>query len=172
MDLEDRASTYSNIEILEREAGSIAPGRNETKLVFAHYSQIESDYILWINACHPLLSISTLENAVKHVLSTNHNSYTSVVPTTDWIFNANGQPVTNTDPKMLSSGHSKQYYKVAHAFHVISKEYYLQHDNIWTLTHNDPALIQIPIDESYDVNDEAEFLIAEAMYKHSLKAAL
>ena len=163
-ELKVKATAYKNIEILERDPDAIRPGYNDHRKVFAHYECIESDYILWLNPCHPLLSADTLQKAVHHVLETSYNSYTSVVPTTDWIFNDSGEPVTNTQASMLSTAHSPSYFKVAHAFHVIKKSFFLKDYQYWTLTKNDPALISIPVEESYDVNDEMEFHIAEAAY--------
>ncbi len=163
-ELIERASKYANIEILRRDPDAIKPGYNDHRKVFAHYEKVESDYIMWLNACHPLLSVDTLRKAFDQVLASQHNSYTSVVPTTDWIYSEDGEPITNTQASMLSSGHSKKFYKVAHAFHVIKKSFFLQDYQYWTLTKNDPALIEIPVEESYDVNDQMEFLQAEAAY--------
>lgn len=163
-ELKVKAAAYNNIEVLERDPDAIRMGYNDHRKVFAHYEHIKSDYILWLNPCHPLLSSDTLQKAVHQVLETSYNSYTSVIPTTDWIFNDSGEPVTNTQASMLSTAHSPNFYKVAHAFHVIKKSFFLKDYQYWTLTRNDPALINIPVEESYDVNDEMEFHIAEAAY--------
>lgn len=159
-----RARRHGNIEILERDKDAVAPGYNDHRKVYAHYQFIESDYIFWLNPCHPLLSIETVESCYRKVLASQKNSYTSVVPTTDWIFDHEGTPVTNTNPSMLSTAHSPQFFKVAHAFHVFRKDFFLRNYVPWTLTPGDPALIEIPVEESYDVNDKLEFDVAEAAY--------
>jgi len=163
-ELLDRAKAFSGVEILRRDPRAVAPGYNDHRLVFAHYERVEADYIVWMNPCHPLLSIDTLRRAVDHTVQTQHNSYTSVIPTTDWIFDDSGLPITNTRASMLSTDHSKKFFKVAHAFHVIRKDFFLRTYQYWTLTRNDPALIEIPVDESYDVNTPIEFDVAEAAY--------
>ncbi|NJM31810.1 MAG: hypothetical protein HC848_01630 [Limnobacter sp.] len=126
---------------------------------------------MWLNPCHPLLSLDTLRRAVDHVQATGHNSYTSVIATTDWIFDEQGNAVTNTAASMLSTAHSPKFFKVAHGFHVINKEFFLKDFQYWTLTHNDPALIEIPEEENYDVNTPIEFEIAEAAYKRAKTSA-
>lgn len=163
-ELKLRLLHYPNVELLERDSDAVNPGYNDHRKVFAHYERVESDYILWLNPCHPLLSLDSLRGAVEQVLETRHNSYTSVIPTTDWIFNEAGEPITNTQASMLSSAHSQRFFKVAHAFHVINRRFFLKDYQYWTLTRNDPALIEIPAEESYDVNDEMEFRLAEAAY--------
>jgi CMP-N-acetylneuraminic acid synthetase len=170
-ELRDRAVRYPNIEILDRAPDAINPGYNDHRKVFAHYELVDSDYIMWLNPCHPLISAETLQRAVDQVLLTRHNSYTSVIPTTDWIFDVNGSPITNTQASMLSSAHSNRFYKVAHAFHVIRKEFFLKDYQYWTLTPNDPAMIEIPEDESYDVNTAMEFEIAEAAYLRAVESS-
>ena len=164
-ELIDKALPLRNIQILRRDPAAIKPGYNSHSVVFAHYKLVQSDYIMWINPCHPLLSYSTLRTAVQRVKESQHNSYTSVVPTTDWIFTDSGTPVTNTSSTTLSSGHSESYYKVAHAFHVIRKEFFLQNYQYWSLGLNDPSLITIPEEENFDVNTPLEFSIAESAYR-------
>jgi CMP-N-acetylneuraminic acid synthetase len=164
-ELKDRVHAHRNVELLERDADAVRPGYNDHRKVFAHYERVMSDYIFWLNPCHALLSIESVRRAADQVTATGFNSYTSVIPTTDWIFNQAGEPVTNTQAAMLSSAHSPKFYKVAHAFHVINKEFFLKAYQYWTLTKNDPALIEIPAAESADVNDEVEFTVAEALYR-------
>lgn len=164
-ELKDRVHAHRNVELLERDADAVRPGYNDHRKVFAHYERVMSDYIFWLNPCHALLSIESVRRAADQVTATGFNSYTSVIPTTDWIFNQAGEPVTNTQAAMLSSAHSPKFYKVAHAFHVINKEFFLKAYQYWTLTKNDPALIEIPVGESADVNDEVEFTVAEALYR-------
>ena len=58
---------------------------------------------MWINPCHPLLSIETIKKAVIEFQKFNYNSYTSVIKTQDWIFNDEGYAVTNKSPKILEN---------------------------------------------------------------------
>lgn len=166
-ELRAKALKYENIEILDRKPDAVAPGYNDHRKVFEHYERVDSDYIMWLNPCHPLIGLDTLKKAVEYALEKKYNSYTSVIPTTDWIFDDQGEPVTNTQASMLSTAHSRNFYKVAHAFHIISKKFFLLDYQYWTLTKNDPALIIIPEEESYDVNTEMEFEIAESAYLRS-----
>jgi CMP-N-acetylneuraminic acid synthetase len=165
-----KATPYRNIEILKRNEDAVAPGYNDHRKVYSHYRDVDADYIFWLNACHPLLSIETVRRCYDEVLKTQKNSYTSVVPTTDWIFDEIGNPITNTKPSMLSTAHSPKFFRVAHAFHVFRKDFFLKDYVPWTLTPGDPALVEIPQEESYDVNDQFEFDIAEGAYRKKLQA--
>ncbi len=170
-ELLDVARNYENVKILKRSLESIAPGYNGNAIVFQHCLDIKEDYIIWINACSSMLSIGTLGKAIEHVRKTEFNSYTSVIKTTDWIFDEDGEPVTNKMPSMISTAHSKTYYKVTHAFHILRREVFIKNFIPWALTKNDPALIEIPEEETYDVNTLMEFQIAEAAYSRLLAAS-
>ena len=160
------SSNYPNVKLLRRSQLAIQPGYGDHREIFAHYKLIDADYIMWINPCHPLLSIESILKAVDIVQKSQFNSYTSVVPTTDWIFASDGLPITNKKPNMISTAHCDSYMKVAHAFHIFRKDLFLRTFQHWTLTPNDPSLIQIPDSENFDVNTELEFTIAELAYRH------
>jgi CMP-N-acetylneuraminic acid synthetase len=163
-ELRGKAERYSKIEILDRELDAIEPGYNDHRKVFAHYERVQSEYIMWLNPCHPMLTLDTLRKAVDHVMDTRLNSYTSVIKTTDWIFDAEGNALTNKVASMLSTAHSPVFYKAAHSFHIIRKEFFLRDYQYWTLTKDDPALIEVPEQETYDVDTPMDFEIAEAAY--------
>ena len=167
-ELIDKALKYKNIEVLKRDPISIKPGYGEHKKIYEHYKSIKTEYFMWINPCHPLLNINTIEKACNFFKKNDFNSYTSVIKTQDWIFNDKGDAITNKSPEMLSTDHSERFYKVAHAFHIINRDFFLRTNQVWTLKRNDPYLLEIPEGESYDVNTKMEFEIAEAAYKDSL----
>jgi CMP-N-acetylneuraminic acid synthetase len=89
------------------------------------------------------------------------------VESRDWIFDDQGLPITNTQPTMLSTAHSRKFYRVAHTFHIYNTQFFLKDFVPWTFTPHDPELIRIPEEESYDVNSPIEFEVAEAAYRAS-----
>ncbi|MBT3350999.1 MAG: hypothetical protein HOC91_09420 [Nitrospinaceae bacterium] len=155
---------FTNVELLKRKPESVEPGYNKHEVIYEHYRKIESDYIFWLNPCHPLLTIDTVKRAAEYVLETEHNSYTSMMATTDWIFDEDGIPLTNLTPNVVSTHHTKKYYKVAHSFHVFKKAYFLKTDQFWTFSQNDPCRIEVPENECLDVDTPFEFETAEAVY--------
>jgi len=170
-ELKQRAPKYPNVELLERSPDSILPGYNPNhRVIWGHYERIQSEYILWFNPCCPLLGIDTIRKAYDMVKETRYNAYTSVVPTRDWIFDEGGMPVTNKSSSSLSTGHSERYFRVAHNFHIFRKDYFLENNKVWSLAKNDPCLIEIPEDESFDINDPIDFDVAEIAYKKFQKS--
>src|SRR3990172_8074823 len=85
-ELKRLVSAYPSVELLERNPESVKPGYGDHKVIYEHYQRVQSDYILWLNPCHPMLSIETVKQAVEVFHKTNFNSYTAVVQTRDWVF--------------------------------------------------------------------------------------
>jgi CMP-N-acetylneuraminic acid synthetase len=166
-ELLQRVSGHKDIVGLVRDPKAVQPGYNGNENVFAHCRAIRSDYIFWMNPCSPLLSLDTIRRACQHVDETRFNSYTSVVETHDWIFDEAGLPVTNQQPGMLSTAHSRKYYRVAHAFHIYNTAFFLKSFVPWTFTKNDPELFRMPEEESFDVNTPVEFAVAEQAYQRA-----
>jgi CMP-N-acetylneuraminic acid synthetase len=157
---------YLGVELLERSMESVKPGYGHHKVIYEHYSLIESDFIFWLNPCHPFLSIDTVAQAVDIFHRTMHNSYTAVVSAREWLFDHQGMPITNTEADSLSTGHSRQFYKVTHSFHIFNKAFFLKHHQVWTMTKNDPYLVEIPESENFDADTILQFETAEAVYLH------
>ena len=168
-ELAERLPAASGVTLLRRDPAAVEPGYNGNKKVFEHYQAIDAEYIFWLNACTPLLKAETIKKAYDLVISTRYNSYTSVVDCRDWIFDENGLPVTNLKQDMISTAHSRKFFRVAHAFHVVRKSFFMNGFIPWTLTQHDPELVHIPEAESYDINDELEFQVAEGAYIRAVR---
>jgi CMP-N-acetylneuraminic acid synthetase len=165
-ELKRLAAAYPNVDLLGRSMEAVKPGYGDHKVIYEHYAWIDSDYIFWLNPCHPLLTIETVKKALDVFHETNCNSYTAVVPAREWLFDKDGNPVTNTAANMLSTAHSREFYKVSHSFHIFRKEFFLQHHQVWTMTKNDPYLVEIPESENFDADTLVQFETAEAVYLH------
>lgn len=169
-ELADLAKPFSNIEILNRKHDAVKQGVNPQHITFAHYCDIPSDYIFVFNPCLPFISIETVKSAFDYFQKNNHPSYTSVIKTGDWVFNSEGNPVTNTNPNNLTTNKDIQFYKAAHAFHIVNKKFFSEKGYHWEFIENDPHMVKIPEDQCVDVDTEIEFDLAEALYKQRLKS--
>jgi CMP-N-acetylneuraminic acid synthetase len=161
------ADAYPNVEVLRRKPEAVAKGVNPQSVTFAHYRDVPSDYIFVLNPCLPFVSVDTVRKAFDYFQSSSHPSYTSVVKTGDWVFDSDGNPVTNTDRQNLTTNKNVQFYKAAHAFHIINRNFFATHGYHWEFTRNDPHLIEIPDHEYVDVDTEVEFSFAEFLYERS-----
>jgi CMP-N-acetylneuraminic acid synthetase len=158
---------YENIEILERDVAAVKKGVNPLTVTFEHYLRVPSDYIFVFNPCLPCIRIETIKKAFDCFQATDFNSYTAVIPTGDWIFDSEGNALTNSDPRNATTNKDRSFLKGCHAFHIIKKEFFREQKILWTFKPNDPHLVRIPEDEAVDVDTPAEFDLAENIYRQS-----
>jgi len=160
----EKAKPYPNIRIMKRSRESIAKGHAPLHIRYETHYLIETDYILWFNPCHPFMSLDTLYKATEIVKRDCHNSFTSVISSNDWVFDANGNPVTHKDPTITATNQDLARTKVAHAFHIQKPDNFRSYGIPWSLTKNDPALIRISEEEALDIDTELEFSLCELLY--------
>ena len=158
------AEPFPNIEILKRESASVQQGVNPQHVTFAHYCKVPSDYIFVFNPCLPFITVDSIKKAFDYFQENDHPSYTSVIKTGDWVFNSQGEPVTNTNPQNLTTNKDIQFYKAAHAFHIVNKKFFSTKGYHWDFIENDPHMIKISEEQCIDVDTEIEFDLAEALY--------
>jgi CMP-N-acetylneuraminic acid synthetase len=163
-DLIDLADKYENIEILERKDAAVKKGVNPLIITFEHYLRVPSDYIFVFNPCLPCIRVETIKKAFDYFQETSFNSYTAVIPTGDWIFDSEGNALTNSDPRNVTTNKNLTFLKGCHAFHIVKKEFFREQKILWTFMQNDPHLVRIPEDEAVDVDTPAEFELAEQIY--------
>jgi CMP-N-acetylneuraminic acid synthetase len=164
-ELKDLAVKYDNVEVLSRDMAAVKPGVNPQKITFAHYLEVPSDYIFTLNPCLPFITTETIQRAFEYFQRTDYSSYTSVIPTRDWIFDEEGNALTNSDPGNLTTNQGRVFFKAAHAFHIISKAFFRKHEYLWTFYPDDPHLIRIPAEEALDVDTEMDFMFVQYYYK-------
>lgn len=161
----EKAKKYPNVKVKMRDMQAVAKGHVPMKSRYAHYLDVTTDYILIFNPCHPFIRLETIKQAVDYVKEKQYNSFTSVVPSTEWVFDAGGNCITNKDPKIVSTNQGPSRTKAAHAFHFIRPQYFREAGILWTFKTNDPAVIPISEQEALDIDTELEFELCEALYK-------
>ena len=163
-ELSAMARGYPNVEILHRDPAAVQRGVNAQRVTFAHYLRIPSEYIFAFNPCLPCVSVDTIRKAFDYFQSTEHPSYMAAVPTGDWVFDADGEPVTNADPANLTTNQNRSFRKAAHAFYIVNKRRFAETGRMWAFRKDDPHLILMPEDEAIDVDTEMEFSLAEMVW--------
>lgn len=159
------AEKFPKIKILKRDLDAIKKGTHPQNITFRHYGLVDSEYILVVNPCQPLLSINTLKMAVNHFMNSDAKSYTAAIKTGDWIFNSNGEALTIVDKKNVTTNKDTSFFKGCHSFHIINKSLFMKNGYHWEFKIDDPALILVPEEETFDVDSEIDFKYTEYQYK-------
>ena len=160
---------YKNVNLLERNNEATLRGVNPLHVTFKHFAEVETDYILSLNPCLPFVSINTIKQVYEYFQSTDYNSYTASIKTGAWIFDDEGNPLTVLDPKNVTTNKDISFKKGAHAFHIISRQYFQKTKTLWSFTKDDPHLISMDEDEAIDIDTIHEFNFAEMLYLKATK---
>ena len=159
--------SYPNVSLLLRDKKAVMKGVNPLTITFAHYLDVQSDYIFVFNPCLPFISVETIKKAFDYFQKTNFKSYTAVIKTGDWIFDNSGKPLTNNDPKNATTNKNMTFYKACHAFHIVNKNRFKKEKVLWEFEIDDPHLFEISEKEAIDIDTIQEFNLAELLYKRS-----
>ncbi len=157
---------YSDdIRFIRRLEKSVLPVKLPQKVTFAHYYDIQSDYIMSINACCPFVSIETISEALAIFMDNDFQTMTTVKKSRNIFFNDKLEPI-NTNDYIVNSTDNNPVYEMAHVFHIFSKEFLLNNEYFWDYSKDHPHLFEVSDYESMDIDTRLDFLICEELFKH------
>lgn len=167
LDIVDRLPYATNCGIIKRDKASVES--DDISDVMNYLTEIDAEYILFINACHPFLTLDTIEAAVKHFkhtkdLARRPVSLTSMTFSHTWYYHLDRRPINHAHPSVLDTKMTSPLIRVAHAFHIFPRLRFIKQGFFWTDTMCDPFHYSIPDVEALDVDTELDFEIAEALY--------
>lgn len=152
---------YNNT-IIKRSEESVKSERIE--VIMDYMKHIPEKTVMFINSCHPFLTMETLESAVEQFKSKKAISMTSVVKTHTWYYFMDGRPINFLDPTNPNTKTTEPLYQIAQAFHIFDKERFLKHHYYWAHEKNDPCFFEISEKEAIDIDTELDFVRAESLY--------
>ncbi len=173
-ELKDKLKKYKHIELIERRSESVAPGPHHPMITFEHYTRMPTKYIFVMNSCAAFLSVSTIKKAFDYFQATNYRSYIAVMKNRDWLFTSRGEALTHKNPDALqNTSDGEFYYKATHAFYIADRDYFIENNGkLWTLTVDDPHLIEMPVEEAFDVDTDLDFEISSFLYNKKISSGL
>ena len=157
---------YSNscIKFIQRNKESVKKGYNDYGVAFAHYGNIPTSNIMWINPCSPFVKISTYKDAISHFMNNDVLTMTSVKASNNMFIDKSFSPI-NINGDQVRSVQNDKIYEMSHLFHFFDKNYFLKNGSFWDYTDNNPKFYEVSKEESFDVDDPLDFVVAEALYE-------
>jgi CMP-N-acetylneuraminic acid synthetase len=126
-------------------------------------SQVEADWYLQTHSTNPLMRSETVRNAVDRFLESQptHDSLFSVTPLQTRLYWPDGRAV-NHDPRvLLRTQDLPPVYEENSCLYLFSRETLERHG---TRIGERPLLYEMDPKEAVDIDEELDFLIAEALY--------
>jgi len=156
-----RRNTYPDIMTIHRSEDS-ANCDGPLLRSLADLDEIDEDYLVFLNPCLALLRPETIDMALNFFAGNAIESMTSVVRHKNWFFDAEtGECLTSINYKELNSKFTRPVVSFANAFHLTSKKTFFETGYFLS---KETYLYEIPIIESFDVNDPHDFIVSETLY--------
>ncbi len=133
--------------------------------VMNYFHNVDEEYGIFINSCHPFLRKETIEDAIRVFKAKGCISMTSVSKSHTWYYKLDGTPINYLDTTVINTKTTEPVWQVAHAFHIFNRKRFLEHGYFWTNQPLDPYFYEIDELQCVDVDTETDFLKAEAMVK-------
>ncbi len=131
-------------------------------------SIIPTDHIFWVHATTPFVNFLVYEEALKAYFQGLNNGYDSLMSVTKYqsfLWDKEKNDVINFDRKKIgwpATQDLKPLYEINHAFYISNKNnYYQLKDRIG----QNPFLFELDKIQSFDIDWEEDFIIAEALFK-------
>ena len=138
-------------------------------VVYKYLWDIDTEYVLEINPCNPLLNSETINRALHVFFEKEYKSLFSVVKRQNFYFNQDSSLMNRFigNEKYLPTLETKliePVYEAAHCIYIWKAERVKKEGLRWNLTKNDPFLFEIPPDEAFDIDWPWQFNLAENFY--------
>lgn len=140
--------------------------------MYEWWDKLPYKYVIFINACAPLLTIETIDNFVENYLSSSSDGMFAVLEKKNYFWNKEGKlivPWPEGEPCMNTKA-VEVTREAAHCLYAGSMSKI--GDGIWMgdFNNGEIELVSMPEEEAYDVDYEWEFELYEKFYKAKVKS--
>jgi CMP-N-acetylneuraminic acid synthetase len=155
------------VNVFERSEKSANSEGTPMTEIFEWWDKLPYKYVLMLNACCSLLTTETVDSFIKHYLQTDSDGLFGVIEKKNYFWNTNGELITPwpDGEAILNTKMVGTTLEAAHCLYAGSMP--ALGENIWMgdYTLNNPELFVVPEEETFDVDYEWQFGIAETLYK-------
>lgn len=154
--------TFPQVEVLERPP-HLRDGRVPMNDVLLHdIDRVEADLYLQTHSTNPLLRSETVTDAIDRLVADpESDSLFGVTRLQVRLWSADGEPI-NHDPRVLARTQDlPPVYEENSCLYLFTRESLVRHGN---RIGEHPILFEIPRDEAWDIDEEVDFRLVEALY--------
>ncbi|MEM9773214.1 MAG: acylneuraminate cytidylyltransferase family protein [Chloroflexota bacterium] len=167
---EQVSAKYPDVVLLERPSYLTAGTVPMNDVLLHDVSNVEADFYLQTHSTNPLLTLESLESAIKIFLE-NYPMYDSLFTVTRLqtrLWDELARPINHNSSILLRTQDLPPIYEENSCLYIFSKEILKRKHN---RIGDRPYLYSLPPDEAWDIDEEIDFQIAEMIYKHNLGIA-
>ena len=137
-----------------------------TAIIEHDVQYVKTEHFLQTHATNPLLKGDTIDHAIECYFEGLNKGFDSVMGVTKHqtrFYDNNKKPVNHDPDIMLPSQDMLPLYEDNSNFYITSVDDFFKNNN---RVGNNPLLIEVPKIESIDIDEEEDFIIAEAVYNY------
>jgi CMP-N-acetylneuraminic acid synthetase len=156
-----------NCNIYHRSEES-AYAEKSLQVCFEWWNKLPFKYVVFFNACHPLIQTSTIDKFVETYINNDYDGLFGVIKKKNYFWNKNHELITPwpKDYKILNTKAVEETYEAAHTLYAGRMD--LIGEDIFMGTFkgtNDPVLFEMDELECFDIDYPWQFNVAELLYQ-------
>ena len=128
-------------------------------------SKTNGEYFFQTHSTNPLLSVDTIDRAIKKYFNNNFDSLISVTERRKFYYTMDGEPVNHNPQKLIRTQNSKSLYEENSCIYIFSRKVF---EKNFSRVGNNPMLYPISSLESIDIDEPIDFEIAEFLMRRKL----
>jgi len=153
---------FPDVEVLERPQ-HLRDGMTPMNDVLLHdVGRLDADLYLQTHSTNPLLRTSTVNAAIEQLLhDPGSDSLFGVTRLQTRLWNADGTPLNHDRSVLVRTQDLPPVYEENSCIYLFTRESLERHGN---RIGERPILFEIPRDEAWDIDEEVDFSVVEALY--------
>ena len=161
---EDATRSFPAVRIIERPAHLRGGHVSMNDVLLYDLTQLSADYFLQTHSTNPLLRTATITKAIDAFFTSEsaHDSLFSVTRLHTRLWNAAGQPINHDPNILLRTQDLPPVFEENSNLYLFTRDGLEQHKS---RIGQRPLLFEIDPIEAWDIDEEADFQIVEALYK-------
>jgi len=135
-------------------------------IIYEFFTKVPHEYILLINACIPFLKTQSIVNFLN-ICKKNNKPKFAVFKKNNYYMSVMGEKYNFNDTlTTINTKNVSPVYEFAHVFYYFKKSYF--EETGWYWDWNEVEYIEIDEGmETFDIDTEEQFIMAEAFWKHT-----
>lgn len=140
----------------------------DIKLIYEWYDKLFSNYkyVVSISGCNPLLKVQTIDKFVKEFVLQDEDNLFGVIKKKTYYWDLNGKMITTwpNSQKIMNTKTVEPIYEAAHCLYASRLDLIKKEQFMVDFTKENLKLFEIDELETFDIDYEWQFKIAELLY--------
>ncbi len=159
---DDAQAAFPTVEVIERPP-HLREGTISMNDVLLHdVERLNGDLYLQTHSTNPLLRPATVDGAIEELLSDRaHDSLFGVTRLQTRLWTADGKPINHEPSALIRTQDLPPVYEENSCLYLFTREGLARRG---TRIGERPILFEVPREEAWDIDEEVDFQVAEALY--------